>query len=187
MTRNKVKNFLYSKFSCHVGGEHVPYTLLPFFFFFFPFEKMPAIWMKSLESISWQRLKPWTINAIQIQFNLKNPWDLVKKNSNVSILQAIRSLKWITSWKENFKTSHFSFHKIALPVKLLSFMTHLLQIRLLHADLLNGYCQKLFWSEWRELKGQPVIFRMSVLPTLMIGLTKIDCHYGKFMSSNKSP
>lgn len=143
--------------------------------------------MKSLESISWQRLKPWTINAIQIQFNLKNPWDLVKKNSNVSILQAIRSLKWITSWKENFKTSHFSFHKIALPVKLLSFMTHLLQIRLLHADLLNGYCQKLFWSEWRELKGQPVIFRMSVLPTLMIGLTKIDCHYGKFMSSNKSP
>lgn len=103
---------LFKIFLPHGGRTHTLYIAS----FFFLFEKMPATWMISLESIPWQRLKSWTISALQIQFNWKNPWDLVKKNSDVFILQAIRPQKWITSGKENFKTFFISQNCLACEV-----------------------------------------------------------------------
>lgn len=79
---------------------------------------MPSIWMKYLQTTFWQRLKPWTLKTIQILFNWMNPWVVVRKKSNVFILQAICPPKWIISGKENVKVI-FPFIKRSLAFKVI--------------------------------------------------------------------
>lgn len=101
--------------SYHLGEAYIFYISL----LLFSLGNMPAIWMKSLQTISWQRLKPWTLKTIKIHFNWKNPWVVVRKKSNVFILQAICRPKWIISGKENVKVI-FHFIKRSLAFKVIT-------------------------------------------------------------------